>query len=564
MRLTNLRRKAAVAFASGLAVACGVLSIGIGTAAAATAPTFTISPAVGPIGGGTSVTVTATGSTDLSGATYALTEVQGGYQPVAPGTTLSCSNSTTCSFTTPAGGGLLNVTVTTNNSTSTGSATQVFAYQAAGPLWDVGQVASVRNSGSDTTIFLMQKLADLFNQAGLYGCTLQADNSTCNQGGDVSTTDHTDNFDRTEVTVGVDAVGSGNGLGQLCGTVADPSIFAVDFARSSKTPAVTGCTDLVGLGFALDAVPAIDFPTVDPSVWGTASAFSSVNSGNIGDVADGWIPGASNALNCGPLTTPCSGTPFLNMTNTGGASSVAYQIYCSHTITDWGQLTNLSGSETPGEGTPIGIPIFIVGVNPASGTYSTYNTFIQSSQGTSCNADTYAYKGRALIENDAAQLQDYLNTEYPNDPADQAVELGASIYFMSNGVYTTNSYAKQVTVCSTVACGTGSTSVSYAGQKMQENAITATSGTILADTYPTTRTLWNAYRTGTVRASTAGFLDWVCDSNVAFQKGRDNSTGKNYDTEITNLINTQFGFIRQSDANSSSCPMITSVENASS
>ncbi len=553
MRFQSIRRKAAIAVASGLAIATGALMIGVGAAAAATPPTFTISPAVGPIAGGTPVSITATGGSDLTGASLTLTEVQGGFQPTA---TLNCTDSSDCSFTTPPGGGLLTVALTTNNTTSVGTGTQQFAYQATGPLWDVGQVATVRNSGSDTTIFMMQKIADLFNQAGLYGCTLRSDNSTCNQGGDVATTDHNDNYDRTEVTVGVDAVGSGNGLGQLCGTVADPAIFPVDFARSSKPPVVTGCNDLVGEGFALDAVPAIDFTQVDPSVWGTASAFSSVNGGVIGDVADGWLPGGSNAINCGPTTTPCSGTPFTNMVN--GASSVAAGIYCTHTITDWGQLTNLTGSETPGQGAPIGIPIYIVGINPSSGTYSTYNSFLASGN-SGCVNNTYAYQSRALIENDIAQLDDYLTAEYPNDPADQAVELAASISFMSNGVYGTNSYAKQVTICSTNACGSGSTKISYPSTKMKENGVSASTTTINNGTYPTTRTLFNAYRTSTIRASTAGFLNFICDSQTSITKGRDNSTGLNYDQEITNLINTSFGFIRQSDANSTSCPLITTV-----
>jgi hypothetical protein len=72
----------------------------------------------------------------------------------------------------------------------------------------------------------------------------------------------------------------------------------------------------------------------------------------------------------------------------------------------------------------------------------------------------------------------------------------------------------------------------------------------LNNAYPTAFTLSNIYRTDTVRASTAGFLNWICDSNSAFSKGQDNSTGKNYDTELTTLIDGTFGFVRLTDTSS--------------
>ena len=86
----------------------------------------------------------------------------------------------------------------------------------------------IRDTGSDTTFFMMQKIGDLYTGAGLYGCTLNDSsgetlfNSTdpasattneeffCQSGKNVSTTDVNDNWDRTEVTEGVDDVGSGS------------------------------------------------------------------------------------------------------------------------------------------------------------------------------------------------------------------------------------------------------------------------------------------------------------------------------------------------------------------
>ena len=43
--------------------------------------------------------------------------------------------------------------------------------------------------------------------------------------------------------------------------------------------------------------------------------------------------------------------------------------------------------------------------------------------------------------------------------------------------------------------------------------------------FPTSRVLWNVYRTDTIRASVGGFLNWICDDNSAIQKQQDNSTG---------------------------------------
>jgi hypothetical protein len=70
---------------------------------------------------------------------------------------------------------------------------------------------------------------------------------------------------------------------------------------------------------------------------------------------------------------------------------------------------------------------------------------------------------------------------------------------------------------------------------------------LLSNAYATARTLYNIYNTATVRASTAGFLNWICDSNTDFMKGTDNETGKNFDTELSTLIDGTFGFVRLTD-----------------
>ena len=268
------------------------------------------------------------------------------------------------------------------------SAITVPAYPTYGvyPNWLTtdGSVSHiVRAAGSDTTFYVMQQLADMYNQAGLYGCTLVGSgaqqNSNCDNvtGGapnfsNTTTTDTVDNFDSNEVLMGENDIGSGNGQQQLCGFI--PSPQTVNFSRSSKPIASNaGCTNpsvLQETGYAKDSVPVIDFQTINPAAVGTASGyigktFTAPNqtftspafpSTGIGPVAAGWLPGdPTNCVAAGSGSPACSGTPFSNVVGgTGtGATSVAYRLWCatdSTRITDWGQLTNLAGGKTVGNG----------------------------------------------------------------------------------------------------------------------------------------------------------------------------------------------------------------------
>ena len=118
-----------------------------------------------------------------------------------------------------------------------------------------GKVSAIRNAGSDTTFFVMQKIDDLYTSAGLYGCTLNAGgeatlfnntflpsttanaNFYCQSGGNIDTTDTADNWDRTEVSTGVDAVGSGAGQNQLCAAAATPATPWTSPARPHRPAA---------------------------------------------------------------------------------------------------------------------------------------------------------------------------------------------------------------------------------------------------------------------------------------------------------------------------------------
>jgi hypothetical protein len=534
-----------------------------------------------------------------------------------------------------------------------------------------GNVEGIRGAGSDTTLFLEEALGNLYTNAGLYGCTLNngagqtlyntsdpaatASNEEyyCQADQNQATTDVNDNWDRTEVTQGVDDIGSTGAQEQLCGNVTSP--LPIDYVRASKPPLSVssgGCTEEASVGFAKDGVPAIDFQTLNPSTYGTSTAssttddYASINSGKVGPVADGWIP--TDAVG-----GPYHGTAFTNVSNAdngGGASSTAYRLWCTKggsgsaaQITDWGSLTNLgptlavvnatvsggsltaapeassdgdftgstsaitfpsnvagatvTGSGVPsgvtvtggqgsstltlsntsfsvsnenltltfasgesalavGQGVPDGIPVRIAGVNTNSGVESTFASFANSGvtsglcssnlngdAANDANSATAASPNTAhiLLQNNASQIAIYAASDFPSDLVDQAIDIETTLYFESNGVYNTNPYAGEVDLTN------GPTSTTYTASKISLNGKTTTTPNLLNNIYPTAITLSNIYRTDLIRASAGGFLDWLCDSNSDFQKGTDNDTGVNYDTEVNTLISTTYGFPRLSD-----------------
>jgi hypothetical protein len=275
--------------------------------------------------------------------------------------------------------------------------------------------------------------------------------------------------------------------------------------------------------------------------------------------------------------------PFQDISNNdngGGTSSTAWRLYCDTTasrITDWGQLTNLTGSTVVGSGTPIGVPIQIANVNPASGTESTFAHFVDSGQltsgndtcaNTNTNHSTLVCAGAATLENNASQFGDCAAADFPvadaTRAADQAAEIATTLYFFSNGVFNSNIHARSLALSD----GTKVAAIKINTENGTQ-ATTSPTGTLMNNTYPTARTLYNIYRTGkngnvnqgnAVRASVASFLNWICDSNVAFTKAIDLNTGVSYNSEITSAVQTQFGFIRLNSSTASpnnSCQPVT-------
>ena len=533
------------------------------------------------------------------------------------------ATATSATVTVPVGVGV--VAVRASSLLGTGTQSSAFTYGPTTPAFPTFgvypewlpanfQVSNVDHSeGSDTTLFAMQSVSDLYAQAGLFpfSCQLTTTDQDCLQpsGGvnpNNTQSDPVDNFAATEELQGVNNVGSGNGQAELCGTGV-PVATTVDYARSSK-PNSASCAS-AQLGYAKDGVPAVDFQNnIDPHLYGTPSgydalvdpqcstagkfpSYSATNgavtctafpSSGIGPVAAGWLPGDS--FTCVPGT--CSGTAFTDVDSTGGQTSVAYRLWCAHgpsstpdesQITDWGQLTNFTTAQGVGNGTPIGVPIRIIGVNAASGTASTFNNFAKAGSGPNCTSSTSNFNLNAAsgpdpdasqgpapanletaLENDASQIGDFASANWgPTDPADQATDIATSLYYMGNGAYNTNPNAPEASLEVNSGLVPTTEPSTFTASEMALNQTPVSVANEISNAFPTARTLFNIYKTTAIRASTAGFLNWMCDTNPnpttpilggQVTKGTNHVDGGNFDKDLSNIIVGQYGFGRLTDA----------------
>jgi len=665
MKPRKLRNRLAVASSlSAAAVAVALVGVvGLTTPASASGPAIPPAPAACATAGAPLAAISGIAST-ASNFTITLANTSGlgvgdsitltGFTPPAYNSTFTIASLTSTTIVVTS---VLNPGPTTVNGTGTVTGQTTIAPGAGSqqfgtyPNWLSCNmtVSSVDHTeGSDTTLFMMQAISNLYSQAGIlpFSCPISSGNTgTCNIPGASNATqaDLFDNYVASEQLQGINDVGSGNGIGELCNSGPNPPPgTTVDYSRSSKPPGignVCGAGNIGGIGYAKDDVIPMDFQSINPEAYmqagdmapgyvGTSfSSFcqtavavgcSSVGqtlttpfpASGIGPVADGWLPG--DPFTCGGTPTTCSGTPFNNMTNTvdpssggTGATSVAYRLFCQHgssatpfqsQIMDWGNLTNLSAAanggtaQAPGDGAPIGVPIRIIGVNTGSGTASTFYTFAQSGilGGTNCKGNTAgnplggsgnldvnaasqgnpqiaqgpaggAGNNEIALENDVNQVGDFAAANWQNfpgagnaDSADQAIDIATSFYFSSLGVYSTNSNAQVASIQiqpgasgGLIPAGQPST---FLASQMNANGVKGTPVNMLNNNYAMARTLFNVIRTDKLRASAAGFNNWLCDANSAFTKGQDRILGGNFDTDLNNLIDGQFGFQRVTDA----------------
>jgi hypothetical protein len=399
------------------------------------------------------------------------------------------------------------------------------------PHWFNGHIDQFRAVGSETTFYVMNAINNLYSQSAIFGCTLvTSDFQTCNTAGDTADTDTLDNYDRDEFNNG-EGIGSGNGLNILCGAPA--AAIHADFARSSRPSNGSSCENsLTFQPYGKDGLVGVTFDKEHAVTTGSATA-------PIGPVAAGWRTG--DPLDCNLQPNPgssfdngvngCNGVPFKDISNVGGASSIAFRIWCDTApatrINDWGQLTD--PSQPVGSGAAIGVPIGLWGVNPGSGTFSVWGAYI------GCNANSKQPDAAHLIqENNAPQIRSVSTQLFPGDPIKIENEVERSLYWGSFGVMNANRYSAgggSFTKINGINVGPAS-----------ENA-----------SLPTFRNIFNVFKPTALRGSVAGFLNWICSTSNA-DHSTDLTSGLNYNQELTATIQTKFGFPRLS------CPIVTPTD----
>ena len=329
------------------------------------------------------------------------------------------------------------------------------------------------------------------------------------------------------------------------GGVVSQSSVAYDLWCATGTARITDWGQLTNLGpnFVADQVTT-----------STSSTTISLPAGEVfaSAIGSGDTLSSSNVSGLSGLTVTSNNGNSLTLSGDPGTSTTTGTI----TISTGGSAV------ATGSGQEIGIPIRIIGVNTSSGTESTWQKYANSgptsSGGCSANADPNAaqdpnpatdtgdYAGNQyLLENNVSNIGTYqaayFTTGSTTDWADTAVLDASSLYYASNGVLNTNPYASAVIINGT----------SYTAIKLTlDNGVAASTPTLLNNSYGAARTLFNIVSQNTVRAPTAGFLNWLCDGNANFTKAQDPSTGTPYNTELSTIITGTFGFARLTDQTS--------------
>ena len=118
--------------------------------------------------------------------------------------------------------------------------------------------------------------------------------------------------------------------------------------------------------------------------------------------------------------------------------------------------------------------------------------------------------------------------------SDQAIEEATTLYFMSNGVYNTNAYVGQTTI----------NGRQLRGKPGRRERCFHRRSHRAEQHYPTARTLSNIINSATVTAVDGRIHELDLRLQLDFTKGSTSTPACNYDSELGNIISTQFGFPR--------------------
>jgi len=353
----------------------------------------------------------------------------------------------------------------------------------------------IRIGGSDTTHWMMDDLATLYNEApgcltskpsgGTQdlsgGCTDQVQATPVldviyepDGAGNVTSDGNPDH----DVMFGYYPVGSSSGITQLTNRGA-PGYQVLDVARSSRARSGSDSVNLRFFAFARDAIPWVKFGTT-------------------------------------------AGDPSLAVTNLTTAQLTSIFSDCNidgpdvNTIADWGDVGGVAGA-----------PLLTWAAQTGSGTRATFDGFLGSGKNSqNCIPGVYkdgtaANGERVIFENDATPIIAAGNT-------DCALELPAATRCDLNSI-------------SYYSLGRHSTSGGQGSILGAINGVTANETTVVAGTYPYSRFVYNVIRNsfGTDDIANGGRnfvapLGFLCKPSSQHAVNRE--TGNNYRVDVENTI----------------------------
>ncbi|MGA2122555.1 MAG: IPT/TIG domain-containing protein [Methanoregula sp.] len=214
-----------------------------------------ISPAVGPLTAGTTVTITGTGLTGATTVNFGST----------PGT-ITANTATSISVTAPGGSGAVDITVITPGGTSPVTPADKFTYQAAPFVSSTSPIAGSVTGGRSVTLY----------GTGFTGATVVDFGSTpatitANTGSLITVIAPAHAAGVVDVTVttllGTSATGTGD---QYTYEAAAPTVSGI----SPTSGSVTGGTSVTITGTAFTGATAVNFGSVTGTITGTPTATS--------------------------------------------------------------------------------------------------------------------------------------------------------------------------------------------------------------------------------------------------------------------------------------------------